>query len=142
MLSSNRPLWQAEVEIRRHHARLRSETDTKDLKAGEPLVATHKPDADRQWDSEGHQQPPASACGTPDDPDGLFADAVIDEAMALELATDLGAGGGLDLAYGFRSWPLSILTLMGWGLRSFAAQELQSRVGQLTAVTGPAKPCS
>jgi hypothetical protein len=38
MLSSSRPLWQAEVEIRRHHARLQSEKDTRDLKAGEPLA--------------------------------------------------------------------------------------------------------
>ena len=71
LLSSGRPLWQAEVDIRRHHDQLQRDRNAKDLKAGEPLVATPTPDADRQRDSEGHQQaapPPASARGTPDDP--------------------------------------------------------------------------
>jgi hypothetical protein len=77
LLSSGRPLWQAEVDIRRHHDRVQRERNAKDLKAGEPLVASPTPDADSHWDSERHQQavpPPASACGTPDDPDGLSAE--------------------------------------------------------------------
>jgi hypothetical protein len=77
LLSSGLPLWQAEVGIRRHHDQLQRDRNAKDLKAGEPLMAIPTPDADRQWDFEGHQQavpPPASASGTPDDPDGLSAE--------------------------------------------------------------------
>jgi hypothetical protein len=37
LLSSNLPLWQAEVEVRRHHDRLQRDSDAQSVKAGEPL---------------------------------------------------------------------------------------------------------
>src|ERR1700726_2701386 len=64
LLSSNRPLWQAEVEVRRHHARLQSEKDSRDLKAGEPLVTTLASGPEDWWDSHGaleDMSSPASA---------------------------------------------------------------------------------
>jgi hypothetical protein len=56
LLSSGRPLLQAEVDIRRHHDRVQRERDARDIECGEPSVATPTPDADRQRDSEGHLQ--------------------------------------------------------------------------------------
>jgi hypothetical protein len=43
LLSSNRPLWQAEVEIRRYHDRLQRDRDAEDVEAGEPLETTPEP---------------------------------------------------------------------------------------------------
>jgi hypothetical protein len=76
-LREGRALVQIEAEVHRHHARLQSEKADRDCRAGEPVVATPTPDADRQRDFEGHQQavpPPALARGTPDDPDALSAE--------------------------------------------------------------------
>jgi hypothetical protein len=73
-LREGRAVWQVETEVHRHHARLQSEKADRDRKAGDPLVASPTPDADRHWDSEGHRQaavPPASAGGMRDDPDRL-----------------------------------------------------------------------
>ena len=73
LLLSGRPLWQAEAEIRRHHAELRRARDDRDRQAGEPLAVSPTSDADRHWGSEGHLQvvPPPAA---PPDRDGLSAE--------------------------------------------------------------------
>jgi hypothetical protein len=74
LLSSGRPLWQAEVEIRNHHTRLQSEKDARDLKAGEPLVATPAPSPEDWWDAQGALDDvpsPSSVGDLPEDPDGL-----------------------------------------------------------------------
>jgi hypothetical protein len=65
-LREGRAVWLVDVEVRRHHNQLQRDRDAKDLKAGEPLVATPKPDADRQRDFEGHRQalPPLRSGGS------------------------------------------------------------------------------
>ena len=73
-LRERRSLWQVEAEVRRHHARLQSEKDTRDLKAGEPLVTTLASGPEDWWvsqDALDDVPSPASAIGFPDDPDGL-----------------------------------------------------------------------
>jgi hypothetical protein len=78
MLSSSRPLWQAEVEIRRHHARLQSEKDTRDLKAGEPLAPIPGAGQEPWWETQSpeqetqnHHQYLPSTDEVPDDLDGV-----------------------------------------------------------------------
>jgi hypothetical protein len=60
--------------IRRHHARLQSEKDTRDLKAGEPLVTTPGAGQEPWWETQSPQPnppSPASTGGVPDDLDGV-----------------------------------------------------------------------
>jgi hypothetical protein len=68
MMVSSRPLWQAEVEVRRHHDRLHRDRDAQDVKAAE----SPEPGQQDSWDSQGaldDMSSPASAGGSPDDPD-------------------------------------------------------------------------
>jgi hypothetical protein len=72
MMVSSRPLWQVEAEVRRHHARLQSEKDCRDRKAGEQLVTTLASGLEDWWVSQDASEDvpsPASAGGFPDDPD-------------------------------------------------------------------------
>jgi hypothetical protein len=55
-LSSGRPLWPVEAEIRRHHDRLRSEKGVRDRAAGEPLATTHATGEERWWETQGPEQ--------------------------------------------------------------------------------------
>jgi hypothetical protein len=81
LLSSRLPLWQAEIEIRRHYARLRSETDAQDRKAGEPLEPTPAAGQEPWWESpeeyiwspEEDVRSPASVGSLPDEPDDRLA---------------------------------------------------------------------
>jgi hypothetical protein len=71
-LTLSRPIWRAEVEIRRHHDRLQRDRDAQDLKAGEPLVTTLASGPEDWWDSQDaldDMSSLASAGGFPNDPD-------------------------------------------------------------------------
>jgi hypothetical protein len=72
LLSSGRPLWPAEVEIRRHHARLQSKKDGRNLRAGRPLGTTPQLGQEPWWDTPSPEVvvlSPASVSGIPDNPD-------------------------------------------------------------------------
>jgi hypothetical protein len=74
LVSSGRPLWQAETEIRRHHDQLQRARDAEDRAAGDPSATTPAPAGERRWGSWAHRQaalPPASTGSILDDPDGL-----------------------------------------------------------------------
>jgi hypothetical protein len=78
MLMLSRPIWQAEVEIRRHHAGLQRDRDAKDLKAGEPLALAPGAGQETWWETQGPDQDTQnpdqylpSTDGVPDDLDGL-----------------------------------------------------------------------
>jgi hypothetical protein len=68
LLSSNLPLWQAEVEVRRHHDRLQRDSDAQSVKAGEPLDTTLAPGQERWWDPESPQEDVQSSASVLDDP--------------------------------------------------------------------------
>jgi hypothetical protein len=73
-LRERRSLWQVEAQVRRHHARLQSEKDSRDLKAGELMVTTLASGPEDWWVSQDaleDMSSPASAIGFPDGPDGL-----------------------------------------------------------------------
>jgi hypothetical protein len=71
MLALSRPIWQAEVEIRRHHDRLQRDRDARDVEAGEPLETTPEPSLQDWWDTENPQEGVQSSASVPDDPDWL-----------------------------------------------------------------------
>jgi len=71
-LKERRPLWQVEAEIHRHHARLQSEKDAKDRKAGEPLTPTPGAAQEAWWEAHssrarvGGPAPPRVRVGGPE----------------------------------------------------------------------------
>lgn len=72
LVSSGRPLWQAEVDIRDHHARLHRERAARDRAAGDPLATSPSPSREDGWDYQDASDdvPSTSACGFPAEPDG------------------------------------------------------------------------
>lgn len=56
LVSSGRPLWQAEIDIRRHHDQLQRDRDAQSLKAGEPLETTPATGEERWWETQSPEQ--------------------------------------------------------------------------------------
>jgi hypothetical protein len=80
-LRQGRALCNVEAEVHRHHARLQSEKDARDRKAGEPLRPPPGAGQEPWWETQRPEQDtespqsdlpsPASTGGVPDDLDGV-----------------------------------------------------------------------
>jgi hypothetical protein len=72
-LRERRALWQVDVEVHRHYARMQAAKDARNRAAGEPLVTTPSPSREAWWDSGASDDvpSPSSVGDLPEDPDGL-----------------------------------------------------------------------